>query len=213
MNDNELSNRLNKVAENISVDSAWKQAAKAGLLKELPNIPQNKKPPRDVTKSMRRINPGSVTAVALTVTALIAGALYASRNIDDQAAYTQTPTELIATEVITRQPTEEVDVAAETASEVPDCLGANPRRIISIGSTVRVINAQIPLRSAPEAAGDNIIASLPPGTLLEVIGAPVCTPFLEGANLWWFVRAQDGTEGYAAEGSALTDTYYLEEIK
>lgn len=98
-------------------------------------------------------------------------------------------------------------------SEFPDCEGAVPRKIDSIGATVRVVNALIPLRSEPNAETDNIVVPLPEGTLVKVVGKPVCTTYLDGANLWWYVRTEHGAEGYAAEGSAIDDIYYLEEIE
>jgi hypothetical protein len=77
---------------------------------------------------------------------------------------------------------------------------------------VRVVNALIPLRASPGVVENNILAALPIGTELEVIGLPVCTEYLSGANQWWGVRMQDGRTGYAAEGSAINPVYYLEEI-
>ena len=93
-----------------------------------------------------------------------------------------------------------------------ECLLANPSQISSGGKMIRVINAVIPLRSSPDATTLNFVTSLEQETQLEVIGEPVCTPYLEGANIWWPVRTPNGMEGYAAEGSAISDLYYLEEI-
>jgi len=102
---------------------------------------------------------------------------------------------------------------SNSKSEFPDYKGAFPRKIDSIGSTARVVNRLIPLRSAPNAEYDNILVSLQEGASLEVMDVTVCTPYLDGANLWWYVRNEDGTEGYAAEGSAIDDIYYLEEVE
>jgi len=82
-----------------------------------------------------------------------------------------------------------------------------------VGSQVRVINALIPLRSSPDAESANYMLSLPKGTTLEIVNLPVCTPFLGGANLWWGVRTNSGSEGWAAEASAISDVYYLQEIQ
>ncbi len=98
-------------------------------------------------------------------------------------------------------------------NETYQCFGANPSRIGDIGGLVRVTNAEIPLRSSPDAVTQNYILSLEPGVVLEVIGFPVCSPYLIGANLWWKLRMQDGLEGYAAEGSAVSDLYYLQPIE
>ena len=108
---------------------------------------------------------------------------------------------------------------AQDASESGDdkgitaCEGANPPRLTSVGSQVRVINAMIPLRSSPDAESANYMLSLPKGTILEIVNLPVCTPFLGGANLWWGVRTDSGLEGWAAEASAISDVYYLREIQ
>ncbi|HEY60609.1 MAG TPA: SH3 domain-containing protein [Anaerolineae bacterium] len=93
---------------------------------------------------------------------------------------------------------------------VPDCPKAKPARISATGVKVRVVNALIPLRSSPQAGLNNILRDLPIGTELEVIAMPVCTEYLDGANLWWQVRLLNGLSGWAAEGSAISPTYYLE---
>jgi hypothetical protein len=96
--------------------------------------------------------------------------------------------------------------------DLVECVGANPMRISGPGARVQVVNALIPLRSSPDATTSNYIKSLPEGALLEIITEPVCTPYLDGANQWWGVRTEDGVEGFAAEGSAVSDLYYLKEI-
>ena len=178
MNEKEIITQLQKASEMISADSSWKQAAKLSLIKELPGIPQNIKPPKNIARSMTRINPLHIAAIAVTTGALIVWAFFAMKS-----------------------------------NKIPECEGANPPRIESIGTEVRVINSLIPLRAEPDAGSNNILTTLPEGTLLEVVGEPVCVPLGDGANLWWYVRTEDGMEGYAAEGSATTDTYYLETVE
>ena len=104
------------------------------------------------------------------------------------------------------------DEDAISLQGIVECPLANPSQISSEGKMIRVINAIIPLRSSPDATTLNFVTSLEQETQLEVIGEPVCTPYLEGANIWWPVRTPNGMEGYAAEGSAISDLYYLEEI-
>jgi len=101
----------------------------------------------------------------------------------------------------------------EAKAEPAPCDGANPVRISDIGAKVRVVNALIPLRLSPDATSSNYVLSLPEGSVLEIISGPVCTPYLDGANQWWGVRTEEGVEGFAAEGSAVSDIYYLEEIQ
>jgi len=93
------------------------------------------------------------------------------------------------------------------------CTGALASQISGVDARVVVANALIPLRASPDAETDNYLRPLPKGTMLEVIQDPVCTPFLEGANLWWRVRTEEGMEGFAAEGSAVSEVYYLREIE
>jgi len=112
----------------------------------------------------------------------------------------------------------EKNVIPELANQLsPDnklaCPGANPSRIQNTDEFVQVISAEIPLRSSPRADLRNYLIQLPKGTVLEIVGKPTCSAYLNGANLWWLVRTPYGLEGYAAEGSALTDLYYLEVIK
>jgi len=94
-----------------------------------------------------------------------------------------------------------------------NCPLANPIRIAASGEKVRVVNVEIPLRSSPKAGSQNFMIEMPPGTTLEIVGAPICVQYLNGANVWWLVRTSDGLEGYAAEGSAVSDVYYLETIE
>jgi hypothetical protein len=103
--------------------------------------------------------------------------------------------------------------SAVTEEQGFTCPLANPVRIGGEGEQVRVVNAVIPLRETPDAVSQNFIVELDQGTILEVMGGPVCQPFLSGANVWWKVRLQNGIEGYAAEGSAISDTYYLEAVQ
>lgn len=101
----------------------------------------------------------------------------------------------------------------EDGGEIITCEGANPTRLTAIGSWVEVVNATIPLRSSPDANSVNMIQPLSEGTMLEIIKSPVCTSLLGGANLWWGVRTKGGIEGWAAEASAITDVYYLQEVR
>lgn len=99
-----------------------------------------------------------------------------------------------------------------TVANVPACQAA-PARISRVGVRVQVTNALIPLRAKP-AIPSSYIGSLTIGTQLDVIGVPVCVPYLSGANLWWQVRRVDGKTGWAAEASATKPVfYYLQEIK
>jgi|GEM_PF-55967 len=102
--------------------------------------------------------------------------------------------------------------AVDQTSEIPTCLGASPSRISGTGAIVRVINSMIPLRYSSNALEQNIITGLPIGSRLEIISDPVCIPYLGGANLWRGVKTTFGDSGFVAEGSAISQVYYLEEV-
>lgn len=100
-----------------------------------------------------------------------------------------------------------------SASNGADCPLAAPARISGVGARVRVVNALIPMRTKPSVPSSGYVLPLHMGSVLEIISLPVCEPFLENANLWWQVRAQNGRTGWAAEASAIKPIlYYLEEI-
>jgi len=129
---------------------------------------------------------------------------------DEGASEAQTPPADEASEGSTAQAETQVQstAAAELSAACPKAL---PVQLSGTGIRARVVNVELPLRRSPQVA-DNIIRMMPPGTQLDVIGLPICTEFLSGANNWWKVRLPDGSSGFAAEGSAIKPTYYLEEI-
>ena len=93
------------------------------------------------------------------------------------------------------------------------CPKALPARLAGSEIKASVVNADIPLRSSPEVAG-NIIYIMPIGTQITTVSEmPVCTEYLSGANNWWKIQTSDGSIGFAAEGSAINATYYLEEVR
>jgi len=108
---------------------------------------------------------------------------------------------------------EEVETKSPSKVKIQECERANPARISEVDEKVIVINALIPLRSSPDAVTDNLLKALPIGTNLDIVTSPVCTEYLDGANLWWGVQTEDGQTGWAAEGSALGSAYYLETIE
>jgi hypothetical protein len=98
-------------------------------------------------------------------------------------------------------------------SKIPDCPQAAPARISGVGARVKVVNALIPMRTRPAVPSSAFIMPLHVGSLLEIISLPVCESYLDGANLWWQVRALNGKTGWAAEASAIRPVlYYLAEI-
>jgi hypothetical protein len=105
---------------------------------------------------------------------------------------------------------------AETSAETSDPVAAdcpsNPTRI-QVGSFVRVLD-WLNFRAAP-GLGKTILHTNRPGTEMEVIGGPVCTPQAENpprAYLWWNVRMADGREGWSAEAPLNFPNYFLEPV-
>lgn len=113
----------------------------------------------------------------------------------------------------TQAPTTTTEAASqESPSAIVECDGALPVRLSGVGVRAVVVNALIPLRASPEVSSNNILRGLPIGSVVEITSLPVCTPYLTGANNWWGVRTEDGSEGYTAEGSAINPVYYLQEL-
>ena len=121
----------------------------------------------------------------------------------------------VQVEVTQQPPVQEITTPTIESAPVaaPSCPKATTPRISGIGAKVEVVNELIPLRSSPKVAVTNILQALPIGTELEITALPVCANYLSGANLWWGVQTTDGKNGWAAEGSAISPTYYLEELK
>jgi len=94
-----------------------------------------------------------------------------------------------------------------TAPVVAECPLAMPSHLISSQSAIATTNLN--LRSSP-GIKDNWLKSIPTGTSVDVLGNSTCTPYLDGAYLWWQVKLPDGTTGWAAEGSLSRDFYFLE---
>lgn len=115
-----------------------------------------------------------------------------------------TATEAVATELPPADP--------QTDSNASEC-PANPTRI-QAGVTVRVLD-WLNFRSGP-GLGNTVQHTNRPGTEMEVIGGPVCTP--QGGNppkayLWWNVRMSDGHEGWSAEAPLNFPNYFLEPVE
>lgn len=121
------------------------------------------------------------------------------------------------TPVVETAPTE--TAAAETPPADPQPVSdpnecpSNPTRV-QVGMTVRVLD-WLNFRTAP-GLGKTIQTTNRPGTQMEVIGGPVCTP--QGgdpprAYLWWNLRMADGREGWSAEAPLNFPNYFMEPVE
>ena len=97
-----------------------------------------------------------------------------------------------------------------TTPVVVECPLAIPSHLMSSQSAVATTNLN--LRSSPEIK-DNWLKTIPAGTSVEILGNPTCNPYLNRAYLWWQIKLPDGTTGWAAEGSLVGDSYFLEPEK
>ena len=83
---------------------------------------------------------------------------------------------------------------------------------LEIGKIARV-KTDLNFRVAPGLDQKWILTHLY-DTRVEIIGGPVCTPYLNGAYMWWQVRRlSDGSTGWSAEGSAISSYYFLEPVE
>jgi hypothetical protein len=165
--------------------------------------PKNEKPTPTQTLSSTAVSTITPTRTAtLTVTSTL--------------TFTTTPT---ATP--TRTPTTTASVTptfTPTATYTPTltptldiCSLALDTRL-EIGKIARA-RTNLNFRAAPGLDQKLILTNLF-GTRLEIIGGPVCTTYLNGAYMWWEVRRlSDGRTGWSAEGSAISNYYFLEPIE
>ncbi|HRQ22558.1 MAG TPA: SH3 domain-containing protein [Anaerolineales bacterium] len=105
------------------------------------------------------------------------------------------------------------ETTPETAASEADECPSNPTRI-QAGSFVRVLD-WLNFRAAP-GIGKTILHTNKPGTEMEVIGGPICTPHTENpprAYLWWNVRMEDGREGWSAEAPLNFPNYFLAPVE
>ncbi len=129
----------------------------------------------------------------------------------DETTETSPPEESESESTPQEQPSAEAD--DQDAASNPDECPSNPTRI-QAGMTVRVLD-WLNFRAAP-GIGKTVLRTNRPGTEMEVIGGPVCTPQAENpprAYLWWNVRMEDGREGWSAEAPLNFPNYFLEPVE
>ena len=79
-----------------------------------------------------------------------------------------------------------------------DCSKALPSRL-EVGKKANVA-ANLYLRKEP-GIDQTILQTNLPGSLLDIIGGPVCIPYGAGVYRWWNVKTATGETGWSAEGS------------
>ncbi len=145
-----------------------------------------------------------VTVLAIAVAIMWARLLLDVPSTDAEP----TPTVIIRTAV----PTSPVITATSAAVDLPETTSpgeatdepaateeptAVPSGGFEIGASVRVVDTGVGLnlRGQPAVADDNILALVPDGTVVEIIGGPE----VAGDFTWWQLRMSDGTEGWGVE--------------
>jgi hypothetical protein len=145
----------------------------------------------------------------VTVLAIAVAILWARLLLDIPAEEVEpTPTVILRTAVPT-SPAPTVTAAggapAEPTPEGEPVEGpaptAEPAAVspgtVAVGVSVRIVDTGVGLnlRAEPVVAPDNILALVPDGTVLEVIGGPET----DDDFTWWQLRMSDGTEGWGVE--------------
>jgi WD40 repeat protein len=104
------------------------------------------------------------------------------------------------------------DIVSETPVDL-GCFAAPPSRIAS-GMSIRVgENGGRPLRLRSDANYQSeLLAELPPGTPLSVIGGPACGLDNNQTFQWWQVQTSNGFVGWVAEGDSTQNPviYFIE---
>ncbi|MCA9904035.1 MAG: PD40 domain-containing protein [Anaerolineae bacterium] len=92
---------------------------------------------------------------------------------------------------------------------VPPCGDAPVTRLAGLNSGRNVIGlGETSVRSTPGGAP---IKTMAEGEGFSIVGGPECRQSARGSwQYWWLIRLQDGTEGYAPEGS--DGVYWLEPL-
>lgn len=93
------------------------------------------------------------------------------------------------------------------AVEVPAACAAAAVPRLAVGSQA-VVLSNLNFRSSPEI-GANLVRTNRAGTRLTVLEGPVCTPYRNGAYLWWKVRDPAGEEGWSAEATLNGQIYLM----
>jgi len=81
---------------------------------------------------------------------------------------------------------------------------------LSVGHSARAL-VHLNVRRTP-GIGNNRITTIPPGTVVQVIGGPKCVPYKDSAYMWWNIRLPDGRTGWAAEAALHGEGYYMEPV-
>lgn len=103
------------------------------------------------------------------------------------------------------------EVAAEAVNtNIVECAGAADARLTG-GQQAEALR-NVNFRSSP-GVGDNWAGSLFSGDQVKVMGETACTPYGNGAYLWWQVERADGKTGWVAEAKANSPSYFLAPVE
>lgn len=106
-------------------------------------------------------------------------------------------------------PTPAAQATPAASQESSACNTIAPSRL-NLGQQARVLR-NLNMRQEP-SLNSPIIQTNPSGTILEIVGGPVCTPQGDSAYLWWNVQRADGSGGWSAETPLNEAAYFLEPL-
>jgi hypothetical protein len=138
----------------------------------------------------------------------------ASKNISIEP-FTASPTE---TSIPSPSSTPTLSVPTSTPtliipSDPADILcNAAPKRL-SVGVNAEVVTITLPLklRENPSRVA-SIMEQMPRGTIVSVIGGPLCNAYASGYFWWWNVRAPSGKVGWIVEGYDSGNPVYVQPV-
>ena len=122
---------------------------------------------------------------------------------------TPTPTAALATATPAAATLAAASATTQPQSGSVDCPLAQPSRL-AVGDTAQIL-ANLNLRR--DAGIDKQIVGVGlPNSQVEIMGGPICTPYQNGAYVWWNVRTTDGQTGWSAEASLSNGFYLLQPV-
>jgi len=105
---------------------------------------------------------------------------------------------------------EEAPTDEQANTNIVDCPGsAEPR--LEGGKKAEVLR-NVNFRSSP-GLGENWLGGFSAGDEISVMGETSCTPYGNGAYLWWQVERADGVIGWVAESPVNNPNYFLGPIQ
>lgn len=153
-------------------------------------------PPSRPSPTGTEISSGTVTSTPFSIPSQTASVEPSPTQIVPQTSPGTPVSEPTATQMV------------ETPSSVDVCEAALARSRLQVGGNATLLR-RLNFRSSPGIQNNWLQTNLP-GTQVEVIGGPVCLPYLISAYVWWQIRLPNGELGWSAESSLFGRFYFME---